>query len=256
MAGDRNFDDLAHRFGQNIYQSLKGQIRLSVIERDLVEYCPDFKSGNPLSVLDAGAGTAPLAALVLSLNHNLTLVDVSVEMLKRAMANVAAQERQPEWFHGTIVQFQQQYLGPSFDVIFCHAVLEWVEAPEALLAALSVLLKPGGTLSLLFYNVDGLIYKNLLRTNFKKLHSKKWVGHRRSLTPNYPRTIEQVEAWCQDAGFHRLCHSGIRVFHDYIFNEADRTRSPQELLDMELHFSRQSPFRELGRYQHFLLSRP
>ena len=50
-----------------------------------------------------------------------------------------------------------------------------------------------------------------------------------------------------------LSHSGIRVFHDYIFNEEHRARDPQILLELELEFSQQEPYRSLGRYVHFLL---
>ena len=61
---DRNFDDLAKRFKKNIYGGLKGDIRLSVLERDFCEqfpYVPFGAStpGQPLRVLDAGGGQGP-----------------------------------------------------------------------------------------------------------------------------------------------------------------------------------------------------
>ena len=35
MSKDRNFDDLIGKFKRNIYATLKGQIRLAVLKRDL-----------------------------------------------------------------------------------------------------------------------------------------------------------------------------------------------------------------------------
>ena len=254
MAGDRNFDDLAHRFANNIYQTLKGRIRLSVIDRDLRECVPELFAEQPLSLLDAGCGRAPVSNPLLAFGHSLSLVDVSVEMLKLALADVEGCSNKPAWFHGSVMQFQQQrWDGALFNVIFCHAVIEWVEDPLALLRSLKSMLAADGMLSLTFYNRDGLIYKNLLRTNFSKIKQQSFSGSRRSLTPSYPRTIEEVKQWSQTLGFNVVCHSGIRVFHDYIFNGADRDRSPEELLEMELEFSRYPAFRELGRYQHLIL---
>lgn len=259
MPGDRNFDDLVHRFTNNVYQTLKGQIRLAVVQRDLDEHCQELLK-RPLRILDAGCGRAPFAGRLLAAGHNLSLVDVSVEMLKSALANIqtiTTEENQLNWFHGSAVQYQQSaWPGQPFDLILCHAVLEWVEAPEELLASLQAMLKPGGKLSLLFYNVNGLVFKNLLRGNFKKVQQRQYQGHRRSLTPTYPRQIDDVKQWCQSLGFTALCHSGVRVFHDYIFNEQDRNRQPEELKALELALSTQSPYRELGRYQHMIWQKP
>lgn len=258
MAGDRNFDDLAHRFAKNVYESQKGQIRLRVLERDLREHVPAlYLPSHSLQLLDAGCGRAGLSIPLMRHGHELTLVDVSVEMLKHALADAEAQNFSPRWFHGPLAQYHQQHWpGQKFDVIFCHALLEWVAEPEALLAALRAMLAPGGFVSLIFYNEAGLVFKNLLRTNFKKIASGQLAGARRSLTPRYPRAIEAVQQWCAVAGFTTVCHSGIRVFHDYIFSEQDRDREPEQLQALELSLSRQSPYRELGRYQHLLLSVP
>ncbi|GLS26422.1 methyltransferase domain-containing protein [Marinibactrum halimedae] len=259
MAGDRNFDDLAHRFQRNVYESLKGQIRLNVLERDFLQHFPapfESPNKNTLSILDAGAGRGLFSLPMAQRGHQLLLCDVSVEMLKLAMADAetAGIENTVEFLHGPI-QALSQRPEQQFDLAICHAVLEWIEDPQAALNELYRQLVPGGVLSLTFYNRHGLIYKNLLRTNFKKIQSKHYSGFRRSLTPTYPRTPEEVIAWAEHSGFSLFCHSGIRVFYDYIFDEADRARSPDELMAMELHFSQELPYRDLGRYQHLLLKK-
>ena len=44
----------------------------------------------------------------------------------------------------------------------------------------------------------------------------------------------------------------MRVFHDYILDIKDQKKDPHIVVDLELKFSRKSPFREMGRYQHIL----
>lgn len=262
VSGDRNFDDLAHRFERNVYQSLKGKIRLGVIERDLQEFSSELftASQKPLRILDVGAGRAPISIKLAQLGHQVTLVDVSVEMLKHAYADAEQSGvlDRIEFFHGSGQAYSEQAASvgnKSFDLILCHAVVEWLQSPQPLMIYLTDLLASGGLLSLSFYNVHGGVFKNLLRTNFKRINRQDFSGSKRSLTPRYPRTISEVFSWFELLPVTRLCHSGIRVFHDYIFNEQDRDREPEELLKWELFYSRESPFRELGRYQHLLYKR-
>src|SRR5690606_21227711 len=98
-------------------------------------------------------------------------------------------------------------------------------------------------------------YKNLLRGNFKKIISEDYSGARGSLTPDNPMDPAQVEQWIAQLKLTRLASSGIRVFHDYIFDELRRERDPQNLIALELKFSRIEPYRSLGRYIHLLLRR-
>lgn len=266
MFGDRNFDDLAHRFERNVYGDTKGQIRLKVLERDLTEQLPDLfhrpvdsnghnEETTPLSILDAGGGRGILSQKMAQAGHSVTLCDVSVEMLKLAQGD---KERLVLGSHFYLMQGAIQQLpdllpsSQQFDVILCHAVVEWLEDPLEALTLLSSLLKPNGYLSLTFYNRDGLIFKNLLRTNFGKITKEQYRGARRSLTPTYPRTLDEVTQWLKCCALSPLTHSGIRVFHDYILCPNDREKTPEQQIELELKFSQQSPFREMGRYQHIL----
>lgn len=79
---DRNFDDLTHRFARNIYQTPKGQLRLAVLERDfgVIPKAP------ALEVMDVGAGQGQFGLWLAAQGHDVTLVDVSAEMLAKAKA--------------------------------------------------------------------------------------------------------------------------------------------------------------------------
>lgn len=260
---DRNFDDLAKRFKKNIYGGLKGDIRLAVLERDCAEHLPIAPFGEATTywtILDAGGGQGQFSLRLAQAGHNVVICDISAEMLSLAREQVdqLGVADRVQLIHCAIQDLPQHL--PShqlqFDFVICHAVMEWMQEPQSLLPCLLNYIKPQGYLSLTFYNIHSLIYKNLLRTNFKKILSKDYGGSRGSLTPINPLEPQQVLGWVADEQLQLLSHSGIRVFHDYIFNEEHREREPQTLLQLELAFSQQEPYRSLGRYVHLLLRIP
>jgi S-adenosylmethionine-dependent methyltransferase len=259
MEADRNFDDLAARFQKKVYGTPKGSIRLAVLEKDLREFFPlaMAPAGSfPLRVLDAGGGTGPFSAALARRGHRITLCDLSENMLALArerFANEGTGDLLTLCHCG--IQQMDPGKGPGFDLVLCHAVLGWVADPEQVLSCLAALVRPGGMLSLTFYNLNGMIFKNLLRTNYKKILKKAYAGYPGSLTPAWPRRPEQVLEWLSSLPFDLLCHSGIRVFHDYILSPQDREKAPATVLDLECEFSRIPPYRDLGRYQHLLCRR-
>jgi S-adenosylmethionine-dependent methyltransferase len=257
---DRNFDDLAKRFKKNIYGGLKGDIRLAVLERDFREYFAQAPFGNKksaksLRILDAGGGQGQFSLQFAQAGHSVVICDISAEMLKLAEQEIARQGLQDkvQLLHCAIQDIAHHiHAEEEFDVILCHAVMEWAAHPDELLAHLIAHVKPEGFLSVTFYNLHSLIYKNLLRTNFKKIQQQDYGGARGSLTPINPLYPEQVFAWLSQLPVDILATSGIRVFHDYIFNEEDRERDPQGVIELELELSRKQPYQLLGRYIHVL----
>ncbi|MDF3013741.1 MAG: SAM-dependent methyltransferase [Cellvibrio sp.] len=262
---DRNFDDLAKRFKKNIYGGLKGDIRLAVLNRDCAAHLPiaPFNPNNlsdHWTILDAGGGQGQFSLQLAQAGHKVVICDISAEMLKLAQEQVEqlGLSDRVQLIHCALQDLPQHLPNGQhqFDFVICHAVMEWMQEPELLLPCLLNYIKPHGYLSLTFYNIHSLIYKNLLRTNFKKIINKDYGGSRGSLTPINPLEPQQVLDWLAGLRLQLLGHSGIRVFHDYIFNEEHRARDPQILLQMELEFSRQEPYRSLGRYVHLLAKMP
>jgi S-adenosylmethionine-dependent methyltransferase len=270
---DRNFDDLAKRFKHNVYGGLKGDIRLAVLSRDCaeqLEIAPFHESQKVWTILDAGGGQGQFSLRLAQAGHRVVICDISAEMLKLAAAEVAAlgledrvtlihcalqdlARHLPQDLKQQLAQDHAARSAPQFDLVICHAVMEWLQEPKSLLPCLIQYLKPQGFLSLTFYNLHSLIYKNLLRTNFKKIVEQDYAGARGSLTPINPLDPQWVLGWLQTLPLKLLCHSGIRVFHDYIFNAEQREAQPETLIELELSFSRQEPYRSLGRYVHLLL---
>lgn len=254
MEGDRNFDDLADKFRRKVYGRLKGRIRLAVLERDLGECCPRALTpadDRPLRILDAGSGHAPFSLILADNGHDVTLCDVSRRMLDMAEDRVAAKGLSHRvGIRNCAIQDLAWETTGRFDLVLCHAVLGWVARPRALIRHLLDLTAPGGILSLVFYNLNGMIYKNLLRANYKKILNEAYNGWPGSLTPTWPRQPETVLEWLEQEGVDVRCHSGIRVFHDYNLDPVSKEAHPDTVVELELRFSRQMPYRDLGRYQH------
>jgi S-adenosylmethionine-dependent methyltransferase len=243
---DRHFDALASRFAEKIYGGSKGAIRLAVLQADLTEVLPD----RPLRVLDVGAGLGHMALWLAQRGHQVTLAEPAAPMLEAARerfreAGQAATFIQAPW---------QELLGQltqPFDLVLCHAVLEWLAEPHAILPVLHQLTRADGWLSLAFYNRDALIYRNLLKGHFRKLRSDLLAGEKQSLTPQRPIDPRELEAQLS-AYWPIENRSGIRVFHDYMPAEFQARAELPDLLEMELAYRRHPTFGAMGRYLHWL----
>ncbi len=262
---DRNFDDLAARFQRNIYGGLKGRIRLAVLQRDFAQhlavppFIPQNETQKPLRILDAGGGQGQFSLQLARAGHELVLCDLSEEMLKlaRAEARRLEVEERVTFVHGPIQELSQRLpkSGQAFDLVLCHAVIEWVVKPRELLSVLMQHLAPAGRLSLSFYNLHAMVHKNLVRGNLVKVLKQDYAGFRGSLTPINPLAPEAVFEWLADLPLEILCTSGIRVFHDYILDKSVREQNPDTVVELELALSQREPYRSLGRYMHVLAQR-
>lgn len=253
---DRNFDTLAERFEQRVYGGLKGEVRLAVIWRDLLPLLERLeKKSQPLKILDIGGGLAQISIELAKRGHSVAYNDISPVMLGKAQrrAQEAGIEQQFSWQCGNYYDLSRQ---SSYDLVLCHALLEWLQHPQRLIGFVAQQLAPCGVFSLCFYNPAAKIYRNLIRGNFDWLvRSSDYCSDSGSLTPNNPCETEQVREWLGDAEFNILSTSGIRVFHDYVVEKRGGHQSPAAVLDMELQYSALEPYKWLGRYLHMLAQR-
>lgn len=269
MNKDRNFDDLAERFQRKVYGGLKGGIRLAVLWRDIESLLSGADGkvlrGEPLRdklrVLDVGAGLGQLAIRLAKLGHQVVVNDISAEMLTIAKSTAEKEGvlEHIEWHHCPLQGLSKRVLSGEikgqFDLVLCHAVVEWLADPEPLIDQLKGFMKETGWLSFTYYNRHSLEYRNLIRGNFNLLKQEKFVPDPGSLTPGNPIYPEQVKSWVSEAGMQIRSQSGIRVFHDYVTTQRGGNGVPEDVIEMELKYSQQEPFLWLGRYIHLMLER-
>lgn len=248
---DRNFDKLVDKFEKKVYDTLKGEWRLKLLKEDL----GGLRNGVPLQVWDAGCGFAQISQWFAEAGHQMTLCDLSHQMLRRARQNFAEAGLDATFIEGPAQEAALQ-LG-EFELVIFHAVLEWLAEPQQTLKSVVEKVKPGGTLSLLFYNRNSVVINNALKGGWRLpfLLNDDYIGKGKKLTPPNPQPPEEVVAWLQEWGFEIEVHTGIRVFHDYMSREALAISDTRELLDLEYRYCREPTYRNMARYIHLRAKR-
>lgn len=251
---DRYFDQMGAHFARKIYASAKGNIRLAVLTRDLEEWTAQISQPDQsLRVLDVGAGLGHISEWLLTRGHRVTCCEPSMEMLEAARTRLDGIESAyaVNYLNAPLQTLPER--GERYDLVVCHAVLEWLQDPAAAVRQLQQLCSPQGAISLAFYNRDALVYKNLIKGQFRKLAKDQLAGSKRSLTPQQPLDPQQMNTWITAAGLECTASSGIRVFYDYMPAEFQHQASQQEVIEQELLFSRHPGYQHLGRYLHYWL---
>src|SRR5436189_2826685 len=117
---DRHLDQLATRFAEKIYGGAKGAIRLAVLQADLIESLPD----RPLRVLDIGAGLGHMSLWLAERGHDVTLAEPAAPMLEGARQRFADAAQTANFIQAPW-QALPDILTERYDLVICHAVLEW-----------------------------------------------------------------------------------------------------------------------------------
>lgn len=266
---DKHFTNLSDRFCDRIYGAPKGQIRIQRVWESMQQHLPKA----PSTVLDIGGGAGHIAELMCEQGHDVTLIEPAENMLALAKERLArfVDQGRARCQQGVLQDLPSIY--PSdcaieglestppkrFNIVICHAVLEWLEAPRCAIPLLAETLEPGGFLSLLFYNRHSLLIKNLLRGNFyrvkKALIDDRWAGDPGSLTPISPLDPSEVRRWIADAGLEEVALSGIRSFYDYIPKNVSSERSLADIIELEQLVGDTEPFLLMSRYIHVVIKK-
>ncbi|WP_458525289.1 methyltransferase domain-containing protein [Onishia taeanensis] len=251
MHGDRHFDGLADKFAAGLYGSVRGDIRLAVLDYLLPRHLE--LSGQP--VLDVGGGLGQMARWFALKGHEVTLLEPSAEMLARARE--ALLDTRVTLVQAPLQALSEQAPGP-WPLIVCHAVLEWLADPRDALMRLAQALVPGGQLSLMVFNRDALRLSNVAKGNLDKVLEDRLAGtgKRQRLTPISPLTHGQIETWASEAGLIIEARAGVRVFHDYLTTRELDPAGLDKLVELERRYCDAEPHWRLGRYLLYTLTRP
>ena len=213
----RNFDDLLERLSERVHAGPKGRLRLTASLRQLDTTVPSLKNAE-LNILDVGAGLGQVALAFAARGHSVTALDISRRMVDHIAATAQTEGLSLRCLHGSLQSRHAELSGEGrgYDVVCCHAALEWMRDPESCVALLRDLVVPGGALSLLFYNHAALVHRNLLRGNFNRARSPVRAGTEGGLTPSHPFDLQTVSDWLDAAGFERKTWFGVRAILDFL----------------------------------------
>ena len=245
---DYNFDGFVEKFERSIYGSFKGEWRLKLLKEDLAM----LHQSDPMQVWDAGCGLGQMALWFAEAGHRLSCNDISYKMLDKAKEAFARAECRADFYQAPAQEIAHSL--PMQDLVLYHAVIEWTAKPLETLKVVASRVKPGGYLSLLFFNQHSLIYRNVMQGSWrlKTVLENRWYGKGKRLTPPHPQAPEVIIDWLGTHGFEIRVQTGIRVFHDYMDKEILEQTDMDELMALEYRYCREPTFRNMGRYIHIL----
>ncbi|GAC19462.1 methyltransferase domain-containing protein [Paraglaciecola arctica] len=239
---DQNFDKFADKFEKNIYGSTKGRLRHELLVHHLHNYI-SHKS-MPLEVLDAGGGTGVMTEVMLGLGHKVTLSDMSSEVLSIAKQKLG-ENINLDIQHTDILSLSNN---KQFDLVVCHAVLEWLQDPLEVIDKLVDLVKPGGHLSLSFFNHDAQLFGNMLYGNFDYVEQGMTTKNIVRLSPNNPQKPKVIVSQLESLPVKIIKQAGIRCFHDYLKQPEKQTSEYEQLKQLEIQYGSTEPYLWLGKY--------
>jgi S-adenosylmethionine-dependent methyltransferase len=227
----------------------------AVLRRELQRH-----AGRQLTVLDVGGGTGGFAVPMAEAGHVVTVVDASPDALA-ALTRRAAEAGMADRIHA--VQGDGDALAglvepESVDLILCHAVLEVVDDPTEVVAAIATALRPGGAVSLLVAGRAAAILGRAINGHLGAAAAlltdpEGHAGPRDTLRRRYD--VATAAALLGAAGLTVEETHGVRVLADLVpaaVVEAD----PQAMLDLELALAAQPPFRDIASQLHLFARRP
>ncbi|HEU4421764.1 MAG TPA: methyltransferase domain-containing protein [Pilimelia sp.] len=226
-----------------------------VLRREL-----DRQSGRTLTVVDVGGGTGGFAVPLAESGHLVTVVDASPDALaaltrRAAEAGVADRVSAVQGDGDALAGLVE---AGSADLVLCHAVLEVVDDPAGVVAALAATLRPGGAASVLVANRAAAVLSRAATGHLDVAAAVLTdpdgrAGPRDTVRRRYD--AESAAALLRAAGLAVEEVHGVRVLADLVpavVADAD----PEGLLALELAAAGRSPYRDIASQLHLFARRP
>jgi S-adenosylmethionine-dependent methyltransferase len=212
-----------------------------------------------LTVLDVGGGTGGFAVPLAEAGHRVTVVDASPDALaaltrRAAETGVADRIRAVQGDGDALAALVRP---GSVDLILCHAVLEVVDDPAGVVAAIAAALRPGGAASILVAGRAAAVLSRAmggrLDTAAEVLHDPDGrFGARDTVRRRYDAA--GATALLTAAGLAVEEIHGVRVLADLL--PAAIVEADPQLLELELAVAARPPYRDIAAQLHLFARRP
>ncbi|GGN91599.1 methyltransferase [Actinoplanes lobatus] len=218
------------------------------------------RQGRELTVLDVGGGTGGFAVPLAEAGHTVTVIDSSPDALasltrRAAEAGVAGRVRAVQGDGDALASL----VAPgSADLVLCHSVLEVVDEPAGVVAAIAAALRPGGAASVLVASRAAAILGRAVNGHLKAAAALVTdpagrAGPRDTLLRRYDAA--GAGDLLTAAGLQVEETHGVRVIAD-LLPAAVLEEDPQAVLELELELSDRPPFRDVASQLHLFARRP
>jgi ubiquinone/menaquinone biosynthesis C-methylase UbiE len=232
-----------------------------------------------LDIVDVGAGTGGFAVSVASQGHRVTVVDPSPDALaaagwRAAETGVTLTEVQGEAVDLPALVGEPGAGGASADrngadLVICHNVLEYVDSPDAALAAIARVLRPGGTVSVLAANTVAAVLQRALAGKYAEAlamlpgsaesgpGSSSAVSSSAGRAPSVARrfTLPELTALVEGAGLRVGDVHGIRIFSSLLPGAGADLAAAEALRELEDAAATCPPLRDIAARLHVLAHR-
>ena len=199
-------------------------------------------------ILDFGSGEGVTANHFAENNHVIA-IEPSEEMLQNRWND--HEYRQIQGDIASLSEFDDH----TFDIVICHNVLEYIEDKEAVLRALSRVLKPNGMLSIVKHNRAGRVMQTaVLLDDFERANA---LLDGMDSTASKFGTIryyenEMITKWIPN--LMQKAHFGIRTFWDLQQNQEKHNSSEwqEKMMELEMRVSQIDTYRNVAFFHHLI----
>jgi 2-polyprenyl-3-methyl-5-hydroxy-6-metoxy-1,4-benzoquinol methylase len=227
-----------------------------------------------LDIVDVGAGTGGFAVSIASQGHRVTVVDPSPDALAAAGWRAAETGVTLTEVQGEAVDLPALVGEPGTggagadrngaDLVICHNVLEYVDSPDAALAAIARVLRPGGTVSLLAANTVAAVLQRALAGKYAEALAmlpgsagSSAVSSSAGRAPSVARrfTLPELTALIEGAGLRVGDAHGIRIFSSLLPGAGADQAAVEALRELEDAAATCPPLRDIAARLHVLAHR-
>ncbi|MFJ6940653.1 class I SAM-dependent methyltransferase [Streptomyces sp. NPDC101132] len=231
-----------------------GRLRYAVAEANLARHL-DAPHGAPLRVLDLAGGDGGDAVRLAARGHHVTVVDHAPAMLDEATARARARglAHRITCVRADVHALPSGLVTGEFDVVLCHSLLGYVDAPARTLSAALEPLRSGGLLSVMAMNrhsapLTVAVREHDLAAALAALdEDRTWA--RLFDAELRLHTAEELIPLLRDLGCRDVRHYGIRAVCDYVTDE-ERKHDPDyyaQLERLELALTDRHPYMHTAR---------
>jgi SAM-dependent methyltransferase len=214
------------------------------------------RAAGPLRVIDVGGGTGGFAVPLARAGHDVTVIDASPDALA-ALTRRAAEAGVSDRVRA--VQGDADSLGDlveagSADLVLCHSVLEVVEQPAEVAAALASTLRSGGAASVLVANRAAAVLARAVAGQFDVALTglDGLPAARDTVLRRYD--VESATGLLAKAGLTVDEVHGVRVVADLVPGGVAE-REHEGLVAFELAVAGRAPYRDIATQLHLLARR-